>query len=457
MSTSELRSSLGRRHFLGLAGLAGAGAALTACGGPSTSGGSGGASAAGNTAPDFSNVKPAQKITFWTNNPGGSQQITKSIIDKFTAQTKIQVELVTAGATYDDIAQKFQTAQAGGGLPDIIVLSDVWWFRYYLQHSIIPLDTAIKAADINPDDYVDTFFNDYSYDGHQWAIPWARSTPLFYYNKDHWAKAGLPDRAPTSWEEFGEWAPKLKAADTGAQHVFEYTSTANTPAWVDQNVLWGQGTAFSKPNSFDLTINSTETIAAVQSIQDNIYKNKWAVMAGNNETNDFSAGACSATWGSTGSSVGVQKSAKFHVGVGFLPGGPKVTKPVCPTGGAGLGIPAKVPVENQLAAAQLIAFLTTPENAIAFDAATGYLPVRKNVDTAALKKANPLVQTPLDQLAVTRSQDWARVFIPGADNAMTQAFQKICSQQADVKSTLDALQTQVQGFYDQQVKPNIPG
>ena len=129
--------------------------------------------------------------------------------------------------------------------------------------------------------------------------------------------------------------------------------------------------------------------------------------------------------------------------------------PVCPTGGAGIGIPAKAPIENQLAAAQFIAFLTNAENAITFDAATGYLPVRKNVDTSSLKKANPLVQPPLDQLAVTRSQDWARVLIPGADSAMTTAIQKIMSQQADVKSTLDALQTQVQGFYDQQVKPHL--
>jgi len=30
-------------------------------------------------------------------------------------------------------------------------------------------------------------------------VPYARSTPLFYYNKDHYAAAGLPDRAPETW------------------------------------------------------------------------------------------------------------------------------------------------------------------------------------------------------------------------------------------------------------------
>ena len=89
--------------------------------------------AAGSAGPNFAGVKPASKITFWSSNPGSSQQVTQQIIDAFTAQTKISVELVTAGATYADIAQKFQTALAGGGVPDVIVLSDVWWFRYYLQ------------------------------------------------------------------------------------------------------------------------------------------------------------------------------------------------------------------------------------------------------------------------------------------------------------------------------------
>jgi len=447
---------LDRRAFLGLGGAVGAAAAVTACGGPIvTKNGSGTSSTI--KPPDFSGVKPASKITFWTDNPGSSQQVTQQIIDKFTARTKIQVELVTAGSNYDQIAQKFQTARVGGGVPDLIVLSDVWWFRYYLQGSIIPLDTALAAAEIDPDDYVPTFFNDYRYDGHQWAVPWARSTPLFYYNKNHWRIAGLPDRAPTTWEEFSEWAPRLQSVTgrTGAQHAFEYTSSVNTPAWVDQSMLWGEGAALSAKDSFTLTIDAPEVVSVFQRIQDNIRVNKWAIMAGSNEANDFSAGAASATWGSTGSSVGIQKTATFEIGVGFLPGGSKVRQPVCPTGGAGLGIAAQSSPAKQLAAARFIAFLTNAENTVTFGEATGYLPVRTKVDTAALRKANPLVGTPLEQLARTRSQDWARVFIPGADTAMTQSITQICNSGADVHKTLSQLQEKVQGLYTRQVEPKI--
>lgn len=43
-------------------------------------------------------------------------------------------------------------------------------------------------------------------------IPFARSTPIFYYNRDAWAEAGLPDHGPETWNEFAEWAPKTRAA-----------------------------------------------------------------------------------------------------------------------------------------------------------------------------------------------------------------------------------------------------
>ncbi len=36
--------------------------------------------------------------------------------------------------------------------------------------------------------------------GQSWAVPFARSTPILYYNRDAFAKAGLPDRGPADLE-----------------------------------------------------------------------------------------------------------------------------------------------------------------------------------------------------------------------------------------------------------------
>ncbi|NUO58580.1 MAG: extracellular solute-binding protein [Hamadaea sp.] len=446
-------SELSRRGFLGLAAAGLSATALSACSGPSTSSGP---TSGKPQQIDFTGVKPAGEITFWSSNPGSSQEITQQIIDAFhQSQSDIRVQLVTAGSNYEDIAQKFQAAQAGGKLPDLVVLSDVWWFRYYLQDSIIPLDSLFTALNWDTSDYREQLLTDYKYDGATWAMPWARSTPLFYWNKAHWQAAGLPDRAPTTWTEFAEWAPKLKAANAGIQNAFQLPALAGYAGWSFQNVLWGWGGSWSAKGTFDITCDKPESVAALQFLADAVYKNKWSRVAGKDSTNDLSAGAVSATVGSTGSLVGILKVAKFDVGAGFLPGGPAATTPVCPTGGAGVGIPKKIKPENQLAAATFIKFLTSPENTLRFAQATGYMPVRKSADPSSLIAKAPQAKVAIDQLAATRNQDWARVFLPGADQEMANACAAILTKNSEVPGEMAKLRSKLEGIYASQVKPHL--
>lgn len=450
MAPKFLSPALDRRLFLSLAGVGAGAAALTACGGPSTSAGA----APTETAINFEGVKPAASIDFWSNHPGKSQDVEKDMIARFEAKNPdIKVNLITAGANYEEIAQKFQTAQAAkSGLPALVVLSDVWWFRYYLNGNIIPLDSLITQLDVKLDDFRTSLVDDYKYDGKQWALPYGRSTPMFYYNKDHFAAAGLPDRAPATWQEFAEWAPKLKAG-SGAQYAFMHPALAGYAGWTLQNNLWGEGGAWSK--DWDITCDSTESVAALQAAQDSVYKDSWAGVSSKESADDFAAGLASATVSSTGSLIGILKSSNFNVGVGFLPGGSKAKTEVCPTGGAGLGIPSGVSPEQQLAAAMFLQFVTEPENTAAFSAATGYMPTRKSADMTTVLAKTPQIKTAMDQLAVTRVQDNARAFLPGADQEMAKAAAKILTQQADVKSTMTELKATLEGLYTKDVKPKL--
>ncbi|MEV1293466.1 ABC transporter substrate-binding protein [Pseudonocardia sp. NPDC049635] len=441
--------SVDRRGFLKFAGIAGAAAALAACGGPSTSDDAGGAAAE----IDYSGVQPASEITWWSNNPGGSEAVSRQIIEAFHQENPdIRVNLVTAGSNYEEIAQRFQTAQAGGTLPDLVVLSDVWWFRYYMQRSIVPMDPLISAVGIDTADYRQQLIEDYRYDGQLWALPWARSTPLFYYNKAHWAAAGLPDRAPETWAEFGEWGPRLQAAGTGVQKAFQLPALADYAGWTFQNNLWGEGGAFSE--DWTVTCDSPEAVRAIGFLADAVYTGGWAGVAGTESTTDLAAGAASATVGSTGSLVTILNAADFELGAGFLPAGP-VDGPVCPTGGAGLGIPAGIEPERQLAAATFVKFLTSPENAVLLSQATGYLPIRNSSDVSSLLAESPLRQVAIDQLEVTRTQDRARAFFPGADQEIARTCANILNQRADVQTELTALKGTLEGIYAADVEPNI--
>src|SRR5699024_12470535 len=87
----------------------------------------------------------------------------------FPETSGIEVNLVTAGSNYEELAQRFQTAQAANsGLPAAVVLSDVWWFRYYINGNVIPIDTLVEQLDIDLSDYRDSLVQDYQYADQQW-------------------------------------------------------------------------------------------------------------------------------------------------------------------------------------------------------------------------------------------------------------------------------------------------
>ena len=300
ITVSDL-NPISRRRLLTMAALGAGTLGLAACSGPSAvSSSSKGASKAAEKV-DYADVKPATDITFWTNNPGGSGDVTKKICDDFKAKEGISVKIVPAGSSYEEVAQKFQTALTGKDTPDVIIGSDVWWFRYYMQDAIAPLDDLLKAAKIDVSAYRKGLIDDYRYKDNLYALPFSRSTPLFYYNKNHFKAAGLPDRAPKTWDEWRTWAKKLQDAKTGAQHAYQFPSVTDYAGWTLQNILWGYRGGWSKKDSFDIICDSDESIKALTVVRDAVLKEKWAGVSSNESTDDMAAGACSATIGSTGS------------------------------------------------------------------------------------------------------------------------------------------------------------
>ncbi|MDP9997789.1 hypothetical protein J2W15_001281 [Pseudarthrobacter sulfonivorans] len=68
---------------------------------------------------------------------------------------------------------------------------------------------------------------------------------------------------------------------------------------------------------------------------------------------------------------------------------------------------------------------------------------------------DPQIKIAVDQLAVTKVQDNARAFLPGADQEMAKAAAKILTQQADVKATMTELKKTLEGIYTKDVKPKL--
>ncbi len=443
-------ATMNRRQLLQLAALMGGAGALAACGGPAV-GQAGGA--ATEAATDWAAITPATEITWWSNHPGTSKDIETQIIDRFTAESGIKVNLVTAGANYDEVAQKFQAASGSSNVPDLVIASDVWWFRYMINGQIIPMEQLATHLEFNTDDFNTTLYNDYEFADSHWAVPYARSTPLFYYNKSVWEKAGLPDRAPRTWTEFDEWAPTIQAA-TGVTPLGLGKATSWT-AWWFCNMLWGAGGAYSK--DWTMTLDTPEAQEAANYLQKILYTDKSAAVTAKDHVADFGAGLTGCTIASTGSLTGLLGSAKFELGTGFLPEGPEGA--ACPTGGTGLAIPAGKSPEQQLAAGMFLKFLTNAENTAYFSSNTGYMPVRTSaLEGQTMKevyKKTPQFRTAVDQLAGTRVQDWGRVFVPNGDKDLTTALEKIMLQQADPAEAFATAADSIAKSYKENVLPYL--
>jgi len=179
------------------------------------------------------------------------------------------------------------------------------------------------------------------------------------------------------------------------------------------------------------------------------------VVASGDPTTPFAAGAVASVVASTGALRGILDAATFAVGVGFLGGGPVERNKVVPTGGAGLAIAAKAAPEKQLAAAMFIAFMTNPASTATFSAATGYLPVQTAADMSAVYARTPQFKTAVEQLSRARSQDYARVFLPGGDRAISGTVQSILTTRTDLGSALDSLREQLESLYRRDVESRL--
>ena len=229
-------STLSRRDLFGLT----AGAVVTA--GLSACAGSGGSSSGGNNGGGDSNT-----IEFWSNHPGKSKATEQKLIAEFEkANPNLKVKLVDAGKSYPDVAQKFNAALSGGSLPDVVIVSDTTWFNFALNDRLADMSALTSENKLSTDDYVKGLYDDYKYEDKHYALPYSRSTVIFYYNKDAWKKAGLPDRAPTSWDEFEQWAPKLQSAMGSGKKAIVLDDGSDYLDWTFQSIAWSYGGGYSK-------------------------------------------------------------------------------------------------------------------------------------------------------------------------------------------------------------------
>ena len=217
--------------------------------------------------------------------------------------------------------------------------------------------------------------------GEMISFPFNSSTPVFYYNRDVFEKAGLdPNRPPVTWPEVMAAAAKIKAAGAAACGF-----TSGWQSWVQLETFsaWHNVLFASKNNGFGgndakLLFNSPLHVRHIANLKEWMDKGYVSYGGRRNEPEaKFYGGECAMTASSSAAYANIAKNAKFKFAVSTLPyyadvqGAPQNTI----IGGASLWVMGgKKPAEYK-GVAKFLSFLSAPERQAEWHQASGYLPI----------------------------------------------------------------------------------
>ena len=130
-------------------------------------------------------------ITFWESASQANLTVLQGITSAFnSSQTKVHVTLVTQ-AGYDDTWNKYTAGLSNGQLPDVVQLEDQRTQAAIDTGSFLPVQSCMNAAKYSTSDYLPRPLAYWKVNGVQWAMPFAVSAPILYYNQNAFTKAGL--------------------------------------------------------------------------------------------------------------------------------------------------------------------------------------------------------------------------------------------------------------------------
>lgn len=447
-----LTTSLSRRRLLSAIGLGAAGASLAACGAPNASGGDAdkpvrdGFSQADITVPD--QYKKRTPILFWAPFTGGTFEVLTGLFQAFNESQDDIVAIAESVGGYADLNQKFTAALQARTVPDIVCFPEMQWLQFYFSEALAPLDGYFDD-EWTLDNYIDNYTPECKAAGKTYLVPFARSTPLFYFNRTRYREAGLPEEGPQTWEDLTEFGKEL-AKITVEGRPLAALAFSTDDAWHSQADIWGFG-GRNSDDDFHVTIDGEGGREWLEFQRRFIHEDKLGYLAKAAGT-DFQSGVTAGMRGSTAGLTGTTKAVgdKFEVGTAYMLAKKGQEKAV-PTGGSGLSIVRADSKDRQDACAELFRFLGTPENSATWHVGTGYVPIVKAArDTQQVKDLvakNPNYEVALKQLENARTADYTNWF-QSAITEISTAVAQVHGDGADPASVLGPLVKDLQEILD---------
>ncbi len=328
-------------------------------------------------------------------------RLTKTYND---SQKEVAVTAVYTGS-YDDTKLKAQAAANAGKSPAVVLMSANFVLDLKIAGDIVSLEPMLKADGTTRARFLEDFWPAVQpnavVDGDLYAVPFQNSTPLLYYNKEHFKEAGLdPEKPPRTWAELVDAAKKLTKADRmgfGLPEGYDYMG------WMMQTLTMSNGGRyFNEDYGGEVYYDTPSMLGAAQLVEDLVFKHKvmqQGVVEGGALSTNFLAGKVSMMLLSTGSLSFVRENMKQPFGVAFVP---RNVRNAVPIGGGSLVMFKGLSEEQKQAGWKFAKWLSSTETLGGWSRFTGYFSPRKSpYDTAEMKEfmtRNPEAKVALDQL-----------------------------------------------------------
>ena len=327
----------------------------------------------------------AQTELQWWHAMAGElgQKIEKLATDFNNSQKDFKVVPVYKG-TYPEVMTGAIAAFRAKQPPHIIQVFEVGTATMMAARgAVYPVYELMKDAGepFDPKAYLPAVVGYYTdTQGNLLSFPFNSSTPVLYYNKDLFKKAGLdPNSPPKTWPEVGAAAAKLQAAGVPCGFTSEW------PSWINIENLsaWHNVPIATQANGFggfntELKINGPVQVKHLAQLAE-WQKTKLFDYGGRAASAEpkFNASECGMIFASSATRLNIITNLKAEVGIAMMPYWPdaKGAPQNSIIGGATLWVLKGQKAEDYKGVAKFFSYLSKPEVQAWWHQQTGYLPI----------------------------------------------------------------------------------
>lgn len=350
----------------------------------------------------------ATQIQFWHAMDGLPGEALGQLVARFNAGQKDWQVVAVFKGNYPETLEAGVLAARAGKSPHLLQVYEVGTAGMMASPKFFkPLHQLAAENNMRLETYAPSVAAFFSNSKDQLlALPFNNSTPVMYYNRDKFVKAGLdPDKPPKTWPELQMALLSLYDAGEGCPYTTSWQSWVhleNTSAWhnhpfASENNGLGSARAVLEFNSY-LMIKHI-------SLMSSWVKSRLFHYSGRTNQADtlFATGQCAVLTASSAAYASLKHTVPFKLGVAQLPYYDDFNKAPYNTliGGAALWAMSGKSAADYAGVARFLEFLATPVVTAEWSERTGYIPVTRGA-FLALKNTGHFKENPELEIAVTQ-------------------------------------------------------